>query len=70
MDSKLEISFGGFSAGQYLLLEIFLSMDVEDAFNPTYLIGCCESNPIQPSCIDIWFIYMRHNLLGGSVAYK
>ena len=47
-DYKLEISFGGFSNGKCLLLNIFITRDVEDAFNPTYLMGCWESNPIQP----------------------
>ena len=71
MDSKLEISFGGFSAGWCILLVIFLIRDVEDAFNPTYLMGCWESNPIQLlSCVNIWLVCVRYNPLGGSVAYK
>ena len=27
-----------------------------------------QSNPV--SCVDIWFIYMQYNPLGGSFAYK
>ena len=29
-------------------VDVFLKRDVEDEFNPTYLMGCWESNPIQP----------------------
>ena len=54
MDSKLEISFGGFPTGYCLLIDIFLIGDVEDAFNTTYLMGCWESVQSNPvSCLDI-----------------
>ena len=39
VDSRLEIQFGGFSTGYRLPLDTFLVRDVEDAFNPTHLIG-------------------------------
>ena len=53
-----------------LLLDIFLIRDVEDAFNPMYLMGCWESNPVKPCLLRRKFIYMRYYPLGGSVAYK
>ena len=37
MDSKLAISFGGFSTGLCLMS---LIKDFKDAFNPTYLMEC------------------------------
>ena len=73
MNSKLEILFRGLSAQYCLLLYIFLIRDVEVTFNPIQPTSWDAEKAIQSkfvSCLDIWFIYMRYNPLGGSVAYK
>ena len=53
------------------MLEIFLIRDVEDTFNPTHLMGCWESNPIQPCflCRQVVYLHVIHPL-GGGVACK
>ena len=60
MDSRLEIPCGGLCTGYCLLSDIFQIRDVDDAFNPTYLMKYSESYPMQVcfQCRHTVYIYV------------
>ena len=58
VDSKLEISYGGFLCWLMFSVRYFLIRDVEDAFNPTYLMGCSESNSFQLCFLCKHMVYL------------
>ena len=59
VDCRFEVSFEVVSTVKFLLLDIFITRNIEDAF---------QSNPA--AYVDISFIYVRYNRLDGSVPYK
>ena len=72
MDSEFEISFGVFFLLGNVYCGMFLSSGMlrMHSVQPTLrdVEKVIQPNPV--SCVDIWFIYMRYNLLDGSVTSK